>query len=276
MNPLVLYYGLITFSIFGIGFILIRNLLEQKNSERKQLQKALKKAESFTSSLEHDSGLELESKNVRTKTSSSVSAVSVSAVSKERVEQKEKEIKKLLKQADIFMTQKSWDDAEKILIQALSYDEYHPEALKCMAEVYVMIESYSRAIFFLDQYFQRHEVCSTTANHYALAHFYLKDFPVALKYFSKAIDLEPSNSVRYAHLGEVFITLESYTDAVKCYTEALKIEPRNIEYHRSIAHSLRLSNSFTEAKQWYQKILDLSPYDGDSQKQIEKLDALGF
>lgn len=271
MNPLALYYGLITVSLFGVGFILMRNLLAQKNSERQQLQKALKKAEAFSASLEYGSEIEEKSEHLRVDRSSSVSPVS-----KERLEQKEKEIKKLLKQADIFMTQKSWDDAEKTLIQALSYDEYHPEALKCIAEVYIMIESYSRAIFFLDKYFQKHEVCSATAHYYALAHFYSKDFPVSLKYFSKAIDLEPSNPVRYAHLGEVFITLENYTDAVKCYTEALKIEPRNIEYHRSIANSLRLSNAFTEAKQWYQKILDLSPYDGESQKQIEKLDALGF
>lgn len=256
--------------------LVVRKIVSQHASQKKQLKIALQKAEE-SNSLSQSFDTEIKPSPSKEKiTSPEQDKTETSSSQQEKKEQVEKEVKRLIKQADIHVSQKDWIDAEKFLIQALAYDEKDKEALKRIAEVYLTLESYSRSIFFLDQYFDYHGVCPTTASHYALAHFYSKDFNTAITYFSKAIDIEPENDVRYANLGEVFITLENYEDAVKCYTEALKIAPRNIEYHRSITDALRLSNSFTDAKQWYQKILTLSPYDGEAQKQLEKLEALGF
>lgn len=188
----------------------------------------------------------------------------------------DKEILKMMKQAQTKIGMHEYAEAEKILIQILSYDELYREALEEISHLYLILEKPAKAIFFLEQHLSHHVPNSTIYTNYALANLHLQHFEEAVKYYGKAIDLDPSNPLRYANLGHVLLSLSHFDDGIRCFQEAIKLDPRNRDYYTIIADSLRSHHHFAESKEWYLKILSFSPYDQHALAELERLNALGF
>ena len=293
------YYSLITISIIGMVYIIIRNIYLSYKQERENIKQALQKTQASLSLTKNFSCYtkpnETKSKkstpikptqnkkntpitNKKSNKNDTSAAASTTKKTKESVEHLNRlaEISRLTKRAEVLIAQKQYKEAKKFMIQALSYDETHKKSLETIAQIYLSLEQYSKAIFFLDNFFKYHKETASTCNNYALAHFYTKDFPTTISYYSKAIALEPDNAVRYENLGKVFLALENYEDASKCYIEASKLDAKNIEYHKIIATCLKKSTKYEEAKHWYEKILEFSPYDKETLNALENLKKLGF
>jgi len=298
------YYTLITISVCTLAYIIIREIYLSYKKEKESIQNALKIATSNMSfqeefKTEHSNNINntdtiktvQNTENIKefnkddaiirkteTNTSTENKTNKDTKTTKDSLESLNRlsEISKLIKRADVLIGQKEYKEAEKILIQSLSYDETHRKSLELIAQVYLSLEQYSKAIFFLDNFFTYHKETVATCNNYALAHFYTKDFPVTISYYSKAIALEPNNALRYENLGKIFLALENFEDARKCYIEASKIDYKNIEYHKTIATCFKKETNYTEAKKWYEKILEFSPYDKETLQELEDLKKLGF
>ncbi len=292
------YYSLITISICVSLYILIKNWFVLYKKEKESIQKALKSAQESLS-LKQKFPIKETEKNVKefikedaiitTKKSKIEDSKEVNKVNKaDRVNDTKStkesleslnrigEISKLLKRAEVLIGQKEYKNAEKIIIQALSYDETHKKSLELISQIYLSLEQYTKAIFFLENFFKYHKENVSTCNNYALAHFYIKDFTTTISYYSKAIALEPNNPIRYENLGKIFLALENFEDASKCYIEASKLDIKNIEYYKIIADCLKKETNYLEAKKWYEKILEFSPYEKETLKNLEDFKKIGF
>lgn len=266
------YFFLIIFSLFGsIGMVLFV-IGKEKYNRRVQVKMALKNAEKEAIQKEED---KIDSEAIKP-----IEKQEMKEILEERKQEldmgSDKDILKMMKQAETKMGMHEYEEAEKILIQILSYQDLHREALEAIGHLYLLLDKPAKSAFFLEQHLEHHVPNASVYTNYALANLHLQNFENAVKYYGKAIDLDPSNHIRYANLGNVLITLKHYDDGIRCFQEALKLDPRNREYHTLIADTLRIEHHFAEAKEWYLKILAFSPYDHHAQQELEKLNALGF
>lgn len=274
MNPLYYYYSLVIIALFGVIWIVGYRFWRDKLDHSLKLRLALQK--SSDSFKEHSEKKEEEKRNEEYKKIIQHTQEKDKKNDSTAESLSSREVSRLLKQAEVHLGNKDYADSEKILIQILSYDEHQKHALEVLSELYLEQKSYQKSAFFLEKYFEKHKPTAIIYNNYALAQLHLKNFSESIKYYSKAIELENHNDIRYTNLGHVFIALENYDDAIKCFQEALKIAPRNLEYHRYIAQCFRKQNAFPESKKWIERLLDLAPYDTDAQKELERLEALGY
>ncbi len=279
-QSLIFYYTLITISLCAVLYIVVRNIVVSYKKEKESIKKALEIAnERLSLNEQFTSAQKSSEENIKTfNKNDAIIRKDVSSETKKSVDSLSRisEISRLIKRAEVLIGQKSYKEAEKILIQGLSYDETHKKLLELISQVYLSLEQYTKAIFFLEKYFQYHKENIATCNNYALAHFYIKDFPVTISYYSKAIALEANNPIRYENLGKIFLALENFEDARKCYIEASKLDNKNVEYHKTIAECLKKETNYKEAKQWYEKILEFSPYEKETLQALEDLKKLGF
>lgn len=272
MNWLALYYFLLIFSVVGsIGTVLYA-IGKEKHSKRVQLKMALQNAQK--------QALEQEEEKLEQQQQEPIEKEELKQILEERKLEMElssdKEILKMMKQAETKIGMHEYEEAEKILIQILSYQEFHREALESIGHLYLLLDKPAKAVFFLEQHLEHHVPTPAIFTNYALASLHMQEFETAIKYYGKAIDLDPSNPIRYANLGQVLLTVQHNDDAIRCFQEAIKLDPRNRDYYTVIADTLRADHHFAEAKQWYLKILGFSPYDQHAQQEVEKLTALGF
>ncbi len=282
-QSLSFYYTLITLALCIATYIIIKSIAIAYKREKESIQNALKAATQELSltkefSKETLKPFEKEEAIIRNNTIQKTEKSSETTTTKESIEllQRTAEISNLIKKSEVLIGQKKFKDAEKCLIQGLSYNERHKKLLELISQVYLSLQQYSKAIFFLDTFFAHHKENVATCNNYALAHFYIKQFPTTITYYSKAIALEPNNPTRYENLGKIFLALENFEDAGKCYIEASKLDTKNREYHKTIAECFKKETKYQEAKTWYEKILEFSPYDKETLQALEDLNKLGF
>ena len=93
----------------------------------------------------------------------------------------------------------------------------------------------------------------------ALSAFEMKQYDTAIEYYTKAIELNPTNSESYAKRANAKYLLGNYKDAVKDYTSALEIDPNqeNIYYNRGIANTNL--KAYDEVIADYTKELEVNP-----------------
>jgi tetratricopeptide (TPR) repeat protein len=263
---MILYYYFVLISIIGIIILFVNKYTIRYLNKKKLLKKALHKINNLSfESLPVNDLEEIKNSEITNK---------INAKFDFSVQERDK-LYSFLKKADNFFSQKNYLEAEKLYLKVLSYDHLNKDALQKISKVYLLLEQYSKSIFFLDKFFKYHPKNLVTVLDYALANFHTKRYLVSVNYFSNAITLDPKNHSRYADLGNVFFILENYEDSIKCYEEAVKLSSRNIEYYKTIAKAYRKNNDLKNSKLWYEKILSFSPYESSVQKEIEKLKDMG-
>ena len=124
------------------------------------------------------------------------------------------------------------------------------------------------------------------------AYLEMRKYKAALKYFKKAIALNPKERTYYFNVGLAFLRLRKYKDAIiyyqkaneispdfdtynnlgicyknlkqfgkakECYEKALEIHPDHYMVINNIGDSLCLQKNFQEAFEYFQKTVDLNP-----------------
>ena len=81
----------------------------------------------------------------------------------------------------------------------------------------------------------------------------------ALKYFDKAIELDPLNYLAWANKGLILKSLDRLDDAILCYNRALTINPNYITVWYNKGVLLGSIGNFDEAIKAFDKVLELNP-----------------
>jgi len=84
--------------------------------------------------------------------------------------------------------------------------------------------------------------------------------------YAKAVELDPTNSIAYLRLGDVYQSLNKYVDAAKAYRKAVDISQNSLEahYRLGILYESRL-HEIEQAIEHYRKYLQL----GGSDKRVK-------
>ncbi len=86
-----------------------------------------------------------------------------------------------------------------------------------------------------------------------------KDAKQVLKFFDKAIQLEPLNFLAWANKGLILKNLQRIDDALACYERALGINPEyvNAWYNKGVL--LGCIGKYKDAKNCFDRVLELQP-----------------
>ena len=103
---------------------------------------------------------------------------------------------------------------------------------------------------------------SLSAAHEAMAwyHYHIKlDYASALKEFSAALALQPSNTDAYFGMAAVFRRQGRMPESVDAFRKAVAGNPRSADLVRQLGESLTLAREYEEADRIYVRAIDLAP-----------------
>tara|TARA_B110001452_G_C15229810_1_gene426066 strand:+ start:205 stop:2178 length:1974 start_codon:yes stop_codon:yes gene_type:complete len=94
-------------------------------------------------------------------------------------------------------------------------------------------------------------------NIYAVILFELKNYDDAIKYWKKAIELNPQYHFGYNNLGNVFLKKNDFTEALACYDKAIEIKSDYYEAHHNKGNVLTKMNDYINAIKSFDKVLKI-------------------
>jgi tetratricopeptide (TPR) repeat protein len=87
----------------------------------------------------------------------------------------------------------------------------------------------------------------------------LGDRQEAMKYFDKAVSLQPGNAAALNNRGNLFMIDDKYTEAQKAYREAARANPDDPYIWINLAKAHKAVNEIKEAKEAFVKAQSLDP-----------------
>jgi tetratricopeptide (TPR) repeat protein len=96
---------------------------------------------------------------------------------------------------------------------------------------------------------------------YNIAQVYdsVRDYGLAVEYYSAAMEMDPNYSEYYNDRGNAYLKMGRYQEAVEDYRVAIKLSPPYFEVWTNLGQSLRLLGRAAEAIGAYSRALDLKP-----------------
>ncbi|MEQ8192140.1 MAG: tetratricopeptide repeat protein, partial [Candidatus Eremiobacterota bacterium] len=98
----------------------------------------------------------------------------------------------------------------------------------------------------------------------------LGKYKEAIKYFDKAIEINPKDVEAWNNKGYTFIKLGKYEEAIKCFDKAIEINPKDAEAWNNKGHAFKEMckyesiNCFDKAIKWCNKAIEINPKDGEA------------
>uniref|UniRef100_A0A8C0MHI2 Serine/threonine-protein phosphatase n=2 Tax=Caniformia TaxID=379584 RepID=A0A8C0MHI2_CANLF len=113
---------------------------------------------------------------------------------------------------------------------------------------------------------KRAEELKTQANDY----FKAKDYENAIKFYSQAIELNPSNAIYYGNRSLAYLRTECYGYALADATRAIEIDKKYIKgYYRRAASNMALGK-FRAALRDYETVVKVKPHDKDAKMKYQE------
>ena len=87
----------------------------------------------------------------------------------------------------------------------------------------------------------------------------LKNYQEAEKNIRKAIEIHPTNATAHYNLGKLFETLENNVEAIGAYQKAIELNPKYALAYNNLGVFFKKSGQYSEAEKAYQKAIELEP-----------------
>jgi len=87
----------------------------------------------------------------------------------------------------------------------------------------------------------------------------VKNYPAAIEYYKKTIELEPRFAGGYNGLGFVYLEQELYTQARTELHKALALQPKHIPALMNIGASYYRENDYAQAEKYFEQVLAIAP-----------------
>ena len=175
----------------------------------------------------------------------------------------------LIKRADIHLNKGEVNEAQKLLIQALSLDPSAIEAYNKLGLIYLRQEQFGKA----ESIYRK--LILTVLNEAAyfsnlgLALYSQGKLEEARTHYKKAIELDPGRAGRFFSLGSIMRELGELDEAVAHLRKAVEMEPRNLDFMLSLAEFYLERGLEGETRQLLGEILLLAP-DNEMALQLAK------
>ena len=106
------------------------------------------------------------------------------------------------------------------------------------------------------------------------AYYNKQEYELAEKYYSEALNLEPTFIIALRGLGQNYMAMERAADAVAILEKAVKNYPRSVEAYFYLAKAYSLSGEYKKAISAYKKVIELAPVSAiarEAEKEVEKI-----
>lgn len=173
----------------------------------------------------------------------------------------------LLKEADVMISKGLAENATKILLQIITFDNKFTEAFKKLGLIYLHNGDNVKAEYILKRLIKIRKDPVSYSN-LALAIFNQGKLRESAKYYELALKLDRSRANRYVNLGRVYHELKLFDKALECFEKALKLEPKNTEYLFIIADYYQKKHNTAKFTLCIQKILAIDPYNDEAKRKL--------
>ena len=129
--------------------------------------------------------------------------------------------------------------------ESMTYDSFHSLSNRKIAEFERMIVSGQ----------QNKEVYNNLGDEY----YWKNDYSKAIKFYSKAIELDPNNAKYYNIRGVCYSWLKEYENATTDHTKAIELDPNNAKYYNSRGVCYSLLKEYEKATTDCTKAIELDP-----------------
>lgn len=188
------------------------------------------------------------------------------------------EVSPLLRKGEAFMARNNFDEAKKIFLKVLAWDEENCDACSHLAYAYLKTGEFTKAEALFKKVIPHRQKDASLLTNYALCLLEQRDPKRAeesSEALEKALEIEPNNAERYSNLGQALFFMGDTEGAIVAFEKALHIHPRNTEYLFFYADSLIAAEKKQEAKAIFQKIADLYPLNEEAKEEVRKLTEQG-
>lgn len=100
----------------------------------------------------------------------------------------------------------------------------------------------------------------------AVDYVLLKDYPDAIRWMRKAVELDPKNQQAWYGLGRCYYTQGQFAEAEQAFSHALALNPQDLKAATNLALTLEMRNQPDEANRAYRNaiaVADTDPHDLD-------------
>ena len=158
----------------------------------------------------------------------------------------------------VWCNEGNYDDAIGAFGRAL---EMNPEIIQAYygrGTCYIQQKKYNEAINDLKQYIKRKQ------DNYAsyligYCYFHIEDIPNATYYFQDAIEKGCNKADLFYHLGVINFNNSNYDEAIKYYTRAIEIDDTHAFSYNDRGSSYRMMEKYDRAINDYKKAIELNP-----------------
>ncbi len=96
-------------------------------------------------------------------------------------------------------------------------------------------------------------------NKIGIAYHQMLQTEIAIKYYERAMKIDPSYAEATNNLGTIYYSRKSYRRAIKLYRKALKLSPNSASIYSNLGTAFFARKDYKRATESYQKALSLDP-----------------
>lgn len=180
------------------------------------------------------------------------------------------QVRQLVRSAEKALAQDKIEDAEKILIQALTIQPHAHDVRAQLAKLYLTSNRESKAEAMYRELLQYRDDVSFHAN-LGLAYYRQTKYVEACFAYQEALNREPKNPERSAALGRACIAAHRFEEAAPLLEKALAFLSRDIDLLHLLAECYMQLNWVDKAEETYRRINRLEPYDEEVKAKLSSI-----
>lgn len=184
------------------------------------------------------------------------------------------QVRSLSREAEKAIGQNKMDEAERVLIQALTINHDACDVQAQLAQLYLLTNRDHKAEAMYRELLRHHEDLSSFAN-LGLAYYRQGKYVEACHAYQEALNRDPKNPERSAALGRACIAAQRFEEAVPLLEKAVARLSRDIELMHLLAESYLQIGHADRAEEVYRRINKLEPYDEAVKKKLSALSERG-
>lgn len=186
------------------------------------------------------------------------------------------EIQKILRKVEMLLSGNDFENAEKLLVEALAFDPDDEEVNSLLAFVYMKRKKYTKAeniyIHLVEMKVQDPSVYGNLAKVLEAQ----GNYDQAIKAYREAIKRDPHNAARYYQLGLLLLEMNSTGEAIDAFEHSVRFDTRNTKYLFALGEGYLDTDANSLAVKVFARILDIEPYNEKAKVQYLNLKEKGY
>ena len=166
--------------------------------------------------------------------------------------------------SQVYLSTGQYAEAISLLEQRLKHTPNHTESWHSLGLAYLLNDDPIKAIAALETTLKLNPQHSSAEHELGTAYLQLQQTEKALQHYLRQLEHNPMPETFY-NIGVLLMYRERNREALEYFSRCLELDPTNIGAHLNLGSIFLKANAFTEANKHYQAALELRPNDPEIQ-----------